>query len=179
MDDLSDITQVALDALESRLNAQPAPRSAFCADGLEEFRFHLHVHARSLIAEIRRHRTAVAASQERVREVVLRVADPVVRKLLGCGAGMDPDTSGARAVAAIAARVAEQLAGGEVQSLDKEFIRRVVRERVIHALPSDPLVALDIANDCAEQLAGAAVQLSDEDIRLVRNLSASVMRFGW
>lgn len=75
MADLSDITPIALDNLEKELDANPAPKSAFCADTLAEVRFHLHVHAKSMIAEIRRHRAAQRADAEPTSAPVLDAED--------------------------------------------------------------------------------------------------------
>lgn len=59
--------------------------------------------------EVERHRAAVAAGRERVRAVVRDISYIEICKLLGCGGGMDADTSGARAVTAIATRAADQI----------------------------------------------------------------------
>jgi hypothetical protein len=78
----------------------------------------------ALLKELQRHRAAVAANQERVREVV-RAA--VVAE---CWPN-DDDGSRARVSDAIATRVSEQLAGAAVQLSDEDvtLVRRV-RERL-------------------------------------------------
>lgn len=52
---------------------------------------------------------------EDIRTVAREAAYAEICKLLGCGAGMDPDTHGAKACDAIADRVAEQLTGRAVK----------------------------------------------------------------
>lgn len=51
-----DLTDIALDNLERELAVQPAPQSAYCADEVDSLRFHLHVHASAMIAELKRRR---------------------------------------------------------------------------------------------------------------------------
>lgn len=56
---MSDLTDTALDALIEKSTRLPAPERDHCADDVEEFRFHLHVHAANLLAEVKRHRATI------------------------------------------------------------------------------------------------------------------------
>lgn len=96
------ITDTALDGIERELALAPAASSAYCPDEESSLRFHLHVLAPRLLAEIRRHRAAIAADKERVRAAV-RVACEL-------GQSYGPDAVDRRRFDAIAEYVAEQLA---------------------------------------------------------------------
>lgn len=52
-----DLTAVALNNLERELAEHPSPQSAYCADAVDSLRFHLHVHAAAMIAELKRRRS--------------------------------------------------------------------------------------------------------------------------
>lgn len=101
------ITDTALDGIERELALVPAASSAYCPDEESSLRFHLHVLAPRLLAEIRRHRVAIAADRERVRAVVSDAAEFVLGSDIYVRVGNMDST---RLADAIAARVAEQLA---------------------------------------------------------------------
>jgi len=71
----SDLTDIALDNLERELMAHPAPKSEFCADTLAETRFHLHVQAAAMIAEIKRRRISDRAMRKRINVLAESMSD--------------------------------------------------------------------------------------------------------
>jgi hypothetical protein len=97
-----EVSDAALDSLERELSSVKLPMVDYCADTESELRFHLHVMAPMMLREIRRHRAARAAREERVREVV---RESVSRWFRG-----STSLDGVDIVEDIATRAAKQLA---------------------------------------------------------------------
>jgi hypothetical protein len=117
------------------------------------------VHA--LLLDLQQLRAAQATDADRVREVVREAAYAAICKLLGCGAGMDDGTSGARAVTAIAERVAAQLTPLDRRPLPSKAdilatIKRVHGERTASQWFGSDAMQDAIADAIAEQLTASA-----------------------
>lgn len=75
------ITDTALDGIERELASVPPASSAYCPDEESSLRFHLHVLAPRMIAELQRHRAAMKRLEEWARDIDVDVADAVPMEL--------------------------------------------------------------------------------------------------
>jgi hypothetical protein len=125
---MDDLTYSALDNLERELDAEPRPKSAFCADALADLRFHLHVHAKAMISEIRRHRVAQRARTEQLCEVVEQavLSHPDIGPYWRVSTARD-----------IGARVAEKLAESEPMPREADHGSPSASAKVASALSAD------------------------------------------